>query len=62
MVEVEFDVDLKVGFRLDLNNSSGRKAFPVGRIAFENIQKCQNTRYFLKIQNHSVSPEYQEWA
>lgn len=46
MVEVEFDVDLKVGFRLDLNNSSGRKAFPVGRIAFENVQKCQNTRYF----------------
>lgn len=40
MVEVEFDVDFKVGFRLDLNNLSGRKVFLVGRIVFENIQKC----------------------
>lgn len=37
MAEVEFDVDLKVGFRLDLNNWNKRKAVPRGKIS---IRKC----------------------
>lgn len=37
MAEVEFNVDLKVGFRLDLNTSNTRRAL-------ENAQKCPNTR------------------
>lgn len=37
MAEVEFNVDLKVGFRLDLNTSNIRRAL-------ENAQKCPNTR------------------
>ena len=44
MAEVEFDVDLKVGFRLDLNNPNWRRAFLEERIALENAQK------YLKIQ------------
>lgn len=39
MAEIEFNVDLKVGFRLDFNTSNTRKAL-------ENAQKCPNTRYF----------------
>lgn len=54
MVEEEFNVDLKVGFRLDLNTSNTRKAL-------ENVQKCPNTRYFLEIAKYSLSPEYQGW-
>lgn len=54
MAEIEFNVDLKVGFRLDFNTSNTRKAL-------ENAQKCPNTRYFLEITNHSLSPEYQGW-
>lgn len=43
MAEIEFNVDLKVGFRLDFNTSNTRKAL-------ENAQKCPNTRYFFR--NH----------
>lgn len=37
MAEAEFNIDLKVGFRLDLNTSNTRRAL-------ENAQKCPNTR------------------
>lgn len=37
MAEVEFDVDLEVGFRLDLSNSNKRKSIPSGK---NSIRKC----------------------
>ena len=58
MAEVEFDVDLEVGLKLELNNPNWRKAFLAERRALENTQGV----FFPWYWNHSVSPEHQEWG